>query len=184
MAVMLPALLRRVASLGHRVFEGEGNPNLIVQRSPEVDAGLEDDLLSLVLFDRGRWVERAWPCSADPGRHFLAHPVHPDGALVLAEGQNRGSHARGLHKGRAALVQVGPIAFRRDYNRNAILDPGGAVLVEAGHGANVHDDAGLGAEASAGCVVAPKAAILELLELLAATEARWGKAITLTVIRA
>ena len=77
---MLPALLRYVQTFGHRVFAAmDFDVNLVLQRSRERKAGRMDDLLSLVYLDGGRWVERAFPCSGDPGRKALAE--HKDMTL-------------------------------------------------------------------------------------------------------
>lgn len=186
---MIPPILRRVEALGFVVFDGlksgVGDPNLIVERAPALRAGSLDDLAHLVQRTPTGWRDLAWPCSVDPGRRALASPSrHPGGVLVLATAQNLASHQRGLHRGRPALVQVGSVAFRRDDDGDDLVDPGGPVFVEVGRGANVHDDAGVGAEASEGCVVAAKAAISELLAELARAEPWWGLRVSLTVVPA
>jgi hypothetical protein len=177
----LPALLRQVAALGHAVFTAELSLNLVGQRSPSRRAGELDDLLSAVWFEAGRWNELAWPCSVDPGRHFLASPVNAKGTAIIAPGQYRGAYALGLHRGRPALVQVGPVTVHRDGDRDDVLEPGGAG--ETGLFAiNIHDDAGAGAEASAGCTVLPRAHEAELLALVERAVPHQGPTLTYTVL--
>lgn len=177
---MLPSLLREVRRAGHVVFT-DGSANLIVQRSSERRAGEMDDLISVVRLDRyGAWVEHAYPCSADPGRAFLRRPENPKGTAILAPGQYRRAYELGKHKGRDALVQVGPVTVRRDGDRDEILEPG---ATDVGlFGINVHDDAGAGAEASAGCVVLSRQDTAALLVSLSLDVERWGARFTLTVL--
>ncbi|NOT72482.1 MAG: hypothetical protein HOP09_14770 [Hyphomicrobium sp.] len=179
---ILPALLREVARKGHSVFtSGDWNLNLVVQRSNERQAGAEDDLLSVVYKDGGRWIDRSFPCSADPGRKALAERKNPLGVAIIAEGQYRGSHQIGLHRGRRALVQVGPVTVARDGDRDSLLEPG--VKYTGLFGINIHDDAGVGAEASEGCVVLEKKDMDAVLSLCdQAVGAGFKNLFTLTVI--
>lgn len=162
------------------MFAAELSLNLIGQRSSERRAGALDDLLSVVWLERGRWCELAWPCSLDPGRFYLARPINPRGTAILAPGQYRDAYALGTHRGRPALVQVGPVTVRRDGDRDELLEPG---VAESGlFGINVHDDAGAGAEASAGCTVLPRAFLDELLELVRRAVPVQGPRLTYTVV--
>lgn len=177
---MLPALLREVYRLNHAVFR-DGSANLIVQRSPSRQAGEMDDLISVVrLNSLGAWCEVAWACSADPGRYYLRNPENPRGAAILAPGQYRAAYELGKHKGRDALRQVAPVTVRRDGDRDELLEPGAP---DTGlFGVHVHDDAGLGAEASAGCVVMAPKDLAQMLSIMRADVSRWGPRFTLTVL--
>ncbi len=176
---MLPSLLREVRRAGHVVFT-DGSANLIVQRSSQRRAGEMDDLISVVRYQLGLWIELAWPCSADPGRSALRKAEHPRGTAILAPGQYRGAYELGEHKGRAALRQVLPVTVRRDGDRDELLEPG---ATDVGlFGVHVHDDAGVGAEASAGCVVLERTDMGELLDELSRDIPKWGRRWTLTVL--
>lgn len=181
---LLPSLLRAVEARGHVVFRGEIDVNVIGQRGPSRRAGELDDLISVVWFEGGSWREVAWPCSTDPGRHFLARPMNPRGTAILAPGQYRGAYTIGLHKQdprRPALVQTGPVSVFRDQNRDEILDIEGPVYPGL-HGINIHDDAGVGAEASAGCTVLKRAHLDELLAIVRRSTARYGPRVSYTLI--
>lgn len=179
--MILPALLRDVLALGHVVFtEGELNLNLIGQRSSSRRAGELDDLLSVVYRERGRWLETAWPCSLDPGRRGLARPPNPRGTAILAPGQYRGAYELGLHKGRRCLRQVKPVTVRRDGDLDELLEPGDP---DTGmFGIHVHDDAGVGAEASEGCTVLARDHMAELVALVDRAASTWGSRVTYTVV--
>lgn len=181
MSSPLPALLRQVASLGHKVFTGDSyDMNLVAQRGPERRAGQMDDLLSVCYRERGVWLEDAFPCSVDPGVYFLKNLMNPNGAAIIAPGQYRGAYELGKHKGREALVQVAPVTVRRDGDRDEILEPGQS---ETGpFGLNIHDDAGAGANASAGCIVLSVEHERTLLSILRLQVPKWGPRFSLTVI--
>lgn len=177
----MPALLREVARLGHAVFDGgDLDLNLVGQRSASRRAGELDDLLSVVCRRNGAWVEHAWPCSLDPGRRYLRDPINPRGAAIIAPGQYRRAYELGLHRGRPALVQVGPVTVRRDGDLDETLEPG---VAETGlFGVNIHDDAGVGAEASAGCTVLGRDHLAELLSIVRLAVPLWGPLLTFTVV--
>lgn len=181
---MYPALLRRVIAAGHRVFTGGAyDLNMIAQRSDVVQSGSLDDLLSIAYKDhKGVWHTVDIPATCDPGRTFLRKPINPLGTAIIAPGQYPASHRLGSHKGRPALVQNGPVTVRRDNDRDEIIEPGN-VLYTGSFGINIHDDAGAGADASAGCIVVSREHIQLILDLVAeqARNGR-GKTVTLTVL--
>lgn len=186
---LLPSLLRSVCAAGHVVF-ADGSANLIGQRSSARRAGELDDLVSVVRLVGGVWHETAWACSLDPGRAELRRLTNPHGVAILAPGQYRAAYEIGLHRNRPALRQVGRVRVLRDADRDEWLEPGAAdggvsgyVAEETGlFGIHVHSDAGLGAEASAGCTVLPRASMDQLLAELRQDVARWGPRFTYTVI--
>lgn len=154
--------------------------NLIAQRGVSRVAGAMDDLLSVVYKANGCWTESAFPCSVDPGTYFLKHLENPKGCAMLAPGQYRSAYQLGWHKGRRALVQVGPVTVRRDGDLDNILEPG---VADTGlFGINIHDDVGKGAEASAGCIVLPVVHENLLLDILGRQVAAYGSKFTLTVL--
>jgi hypothetical protein len=106
--------------------------------------------------------------SVDPGDRYTRDPLHPAGCANLSPGQYR--YKLGLHKGRPALVQAGPVRVWRDSNENYSRERG--EREESGYfGLNIHDG-GSGEHVggwSAGCQVvhggADGAAWQELLRL-------------------
>lgn len=188
MTAPLPRVLRRAQELipGFVVFTKPYDLNWVVERSPNRRAGELDDLCTWSWTDEsGAWHEYAYRCSVDPGRAGLRKggPAGSTGTLILESNrQNRASHRPGLHKGRRALVQVGKLAARRDGDRDDLLEPAGPELSGL-FGANHHDDAGVGAEASEGCVVAAKVHVVHALELVEVQEAHGhGDEVSLTII--
>lgn len=150
--MMLP-LLRRVQRLGFPVFEGTYDLNCVIERASERRAGRLDDLFHLAYRTiDASWHDLAFPCTVDPGLAYLHRPINARGTAILQPGHYPGMWQRGLHHGRAALRQVGPCDVARDGDRDDLLEPG---AVNRGiFGIDFHDDLELGADASAGCVVA------------------------------
>jgi hypothetical protein len=180
-AAPLPSILRAVAAHGWKTFTAPLDLNFIVQRSAERRAGQLDDVAHLIYVLDETWYDVSFACTVDPGRTFLVSPINPKGAAILVVGQYRGMWTPGLHKGRRALVQVGPSTDARDADRDEVLEPGAQ---ETGlFGINFHDDAGAGANASAGCVVALRKHVDLVLDLVSKQQrAGHGDTVTLTVI--
>lgn len=182
MSVLLPATLREVQRKAFKVFTSELSINLILQRGPSRRAGEKDDLLSAVWWERSRWQQVDWPCSADPGTYYLKELQNPKGCAIIAEGQYLGAYEYGLHKGRPALLQKGPIKVHRDWDKDTELDlnPG---LDEGMFGVNVHDDTGVaGAQASAGCPIMELKHQSEMLGVVRRSTTLYGPRVTLTVV--
>ncbi len=62
------------------------------------------------------------PCTTDPGYHYLQKPMVSRGTAILKEGQHRGSHRLGTHKGYQALTQRIPLPVYRDNTKDKELD--------------------------------------------------------------
>jgi hypothetical protein len=134
----LPDPLDLARADGHIVFRGALNLNLIATRYAH-PAGTWGDRLHAAWETRPDvWHVTSWPCSTIPGPKYLRTPMNPKGCAIIAPGQWRGSHAPGLHNGRRALVQVGPVGVYRDNDRDGIPEPSAEVDIGM-HGVNVHD---------------------------------------------
>lgn len=135
-------------------------------------------------------VTRAWPCTADPGRYYRAHPLNPLGTARIRPGRYHLSHTLGVHKGRPALRQVGTLQV--DRCRGGAWSPHAA---PASCALNIHAGPDLDAEEteearvgrwSAGCVVLPlaesMAAVLRLVR--SQVTAGYGPAVSLCLVHA
>ena len=97
--MIIPEPLQTVRRLGHKVFVGEYNVNIVAIRndiSPRVDAF--DDFITITFKSQGKWVSYWYPGTTDPGLFYLQHPMKVSGTAILKEGQYRGSHKLGLQR--------------------------------------------------------------------------------------
>jgi hypothetical protein len=113
----------------------------------------------------------------------------PQGTLILAQGQYKNAYAIGLHKGQyTALVQVGPVSYYRDYNRDNTLDFNNGKRYTGDAGVNIHRASINGTtkyidEYSAGCQVFENAEDFDLFMKLCARHAQlYGNRFTYTLI--
>lgn len=90
--------------------------------------------------------------TVDPGSTYTKKPLNPGGAAHLINGAYR--YKLGLHKGRSALVQAGPVRIWRDADRDHERDANEKAEEVGYFGINIHAGSGqiVGA-ASAGCQV-------------------------------
>lgn len=161
-------LIDQMGELGHRVFTGAWNPNLIGIRNRNREADEWDDLLCLLYQDdRGIWQLHPYQGTTDPGLAWLrGDEGHPAGTAIVIPGQYRGCWQFGptcLHRGKyPAFLQVREMDFVRDANRDQILDI--EALVAAGkterglrgfngHRASAHSAVSSVGWYSAGCQV-------------------------------
>jgi hypothetical protein len=101
-------------------------------------AGKFDDVIGILWWSSGVWICKAWKATTDPGIPYLVSPMNPQGCAAIAEGFYPGVWARGLHKGKPALVQVGAFDVHRDNDRDATLEFPNVVRV-TGAGLNLHE---------------------------------------------
>jgi|TARA_R110002110_G_scaffold318741_1_gene531574 hypothetical protein len=139
---MLPPLLERVASLGHKTFaNGDWDMNIIAIRSKGRKAGKFDDRIFLVFKVQDQWRQHMWACTTDPGTYYLktaSKEWHDKGTAIAAAGQYPASHSIGSHKGYTALVQTGKMKCFRDKNMDEILDMDPDTLEEGRFSLNIH----------------------------------------------
>ena len=107
--------------------------------------------------------------STDPGGYYLQNPMTSFGTIVLEPGYHRGMWRLGTHTGYPALQQVGTITYRRDNDRDLVIESDGLLITSSGNGVNGHHgyDAATVGRNSAGCqVMRMKKALARVLELL------------------
>ena len=113
----LPSLLQAVRDLDYTVFEyGTYDLNIIGVRKEVRDDVFCDDLYVAYLYD-SMWRIEFFECTTVPTVRYLLSPVNSKGAAVLVPGQYSQCYRVGKHRGRDALVQVGPVYVARDDDR-------------------------------------------------------------------
>ena len=96
-----------------------------------------DDWLTLSYKIAGQWKFHVWPATTDPGKKGVLEYGNPGGVARLVEGQYRGSHTIGLHKGKyKALRQKGVVKVFRDANKDMKYDE--TRISEGVFGINIH----------------------------------------------
>lgn len=163
--MMEPEPIRLARARGLPVFDTRaGDPTLVVLRNPMAPLDTFDGLLTLSWLDRvgGAWETVSAPAATRPGTHYLRNPMDPSrGTACIRPGHHRLCWGRGLHKGRQAFVQVGPIVVSRDADRDLILDPPYREHLDAA-GVNGHDCAD--PKYLAGCIGVPVYALARVLD--------------------
>ena len=138
-------ILARVESLGFAVFtDGDWNLNIIgIRKRLESYVDRFDDALHCIYKEKGRWVDRWWPITTDPGLHYLMSAdkqLNPAGTAVLIPDQYRGVYKIDKHgKSRydALCQRNGTVSVWRDDNHDEVVDYEGSE--SSGYfGINIH----------------------------------------------
>lgn len=116
-------LLRHLHEKGHAIFTRPWSANLVVLRGDGGPGDFDGSIHLVYATDTGATIEHSWPAATRPGMPALRRPRNPEGVAVIAPGQYRLAYARGLHRGRPAMVQVGNVEVYRDDDRDKTLDP-------------------------------------------------------------
>lgn len=116
-------------SKGYKFFsQGYFNLNLFGIRSNNSVSDKFDDVFYVVYKDPqslniGKWLIHCFPCTTDPGKHWLLNPMNVKGCAIVVPGQYRALWSLGKHNGKyEALVQTGLINIIRDNNTDTILN--------------------------------------------------------------
>lgn len=167
---------------------GAYNLNIIGVRSANRVANSFDDKLHLVYkAEDGKWIERVWQITTDPGTYWLSNPENLDGTAILVPGQYRGVYGIGLHRGQyeALTQQFGEVAVYRDNDGDNILDPTKGPF-KGYFGINIHKAGTSSTQVdkwSAGCqVFAKNADFAEFLAICKIAAAKWGPKFTYTLL--
>jgi len=133
--------------------------NVIGIRNPSQRPGKFDDTFCIAYIDANGH-ERVFTCpfTADPGLHYLQHPINAKGCAILKPGQYRGAYQIGLHRGYTALRQIKPVTVFRDADKDSNLDWDNVRTDTGMHAINIHRTLADGIAAtvqrfSAGCQV-------------------------------
>lgn len=149
-----------------------------VRKDSTVPNKFDDNIYVFWKDEQGNWDGKVFAATTDPGTYWLKSPMKELGTAIMKQGQYIDAYALGLHKGKPALVQVGPITVFRDYDRDAVLDFNNGREETGLFAVNIHragaDSKEVG-QWSAGCQVIPnEKAFLEFLALAERHKARYG----------
>ena len=156
---MTPPILWRLKELGYVVHE-DGQPNVVVCRSNNSQAGAFDDVIHVARLVEDEWLDIVWQCTADPGRPWLLAPMNSKGTARVKPGQwsfkiGRRSPSKGGYR---CLVPAAPITVTRDLDLDDQLDDGaedhGFFGIQV-HRANREGTSTVVGKWSAGCIVVP-----------------------------
>jgi hypothetical protein len=137
---LTPRLVEAYRRKGYQLLEGIGRLNLVGIRSDAWSTNTFDDLVGyLTQDDHGAWISRLFAATTDPGQHYLKTPTRVEGTAILVHGQYLNSHSIGRHKGQyEALVQVRPMRFWRDRDKDEEFDFDPDTVEESIIGCNIH----------------------------------------------
>lgn len=139
--ITIESLRKAYADHGFVLFEKDAvdlNLNIFGVRSKVYDTNTFNDIVGLAWKYGGAWTLKLYSATTDPGLYYFANPMTSKGTHIMKEGQYRGAYAAGKHQGKyGALIQVGPMDFYADNDRDLVFDK---TVVEKGVyiGANVH----------------------------------------------
>lgn len=190
---MIPKILKKLKEMKFRIFtEGSYNLNIIGVRTPNRIANAFDDFIYVIYMDEvGKWIEKKYRCTTQPGIYWLHNPSRVSGtAILVGNAQYRGVYKLGLHQGRyKALVQRGgPVKVYRDNNRDEILDQEPETINSGYFGINIHRATASGESTqvnkwSAGCqVIANSDDYKEFIELCEKSADIYGNSFTYTLL--
>ncbi len=137
----IASLQKAYADHGYTLFQNDArdyNLNMFGVRSKVYDTNTFNDIVGLAWKYQGNWQLHLYAATTDPGLYYFANPMSSKGTHIMKEGQYRKAYATGKHLGKyGALIQVGPIDFYADNDRDLVFDK---TVVEKGVyiGANVH----------------------------------------------
>jgi len=174
---------------GYVWFEGDWNINIVGVRNMSQGQRVTnafDDFITVSYQLDGEWIYKCWPATTDPGKRAVLESSNRSGVARLVEGQYRGSHSIGLHKGQyEALRQSKAVKVYRDADRDLEYDEGS--IQEGIFGINIHK---AGANSvivenwSEGCQVFQKAADFEeFMDICRQAKSVWGNSFTYTLIK-
>ncbi len=125
---------------GFKIFSRPFELNIVGLRSKStIPNRFDDEIHIFYKVSNLNWYYHIFKATTDPGTFWLRQPLQPQGTAILQEGQFLNAYGMGLHRGKyLALVQTGPVAIIRDYNRDAILDFNNGNKTTGYFGINVH----------------------------------------------
>ena len=135
-----------VKAKGYKWFEDNSNKgydvNIVGVRNSETKGRVTnafDDCLTISYKVDGEWQFHCFPCTTDPGTHWVENILNDRGVAILKPGQYRGSHKLRLHQGKyLALGQKKPMSIYRDANLDGKYDLIEESVREELIGINIH----------------------------------------------
>ena len=135
-----------VKAKGYKWFEDNSNKgydvNIVGVRNSETKGRVTnafDDCITISYKIDGEWQFHCFPCTTDPGTHWVENILNDRGVAILKPGQYRGSHKLRLHQGKyLALGQKKPMKLYRDANLDGKYDLIEESVREELVGINIH----------------------------------------------
>ena len=135
-----------VKEKGYKWFEDNSNKgydvNIVGVRNSETKGRVTnafDDCITISYKIDGEWQFHCFPCTTDPGTHWVENILNDRGVAILKPGQYRGSHKLRLHQGKyLALGQKKPMKIYRDANLDGKYDLIEESVREELIGINIH----------------------------------------------
>lgn len=126
---------------GYKWFDdGDYDVNIVGVRNSDtgkIVTNKFDDIITISFQIGDEWIYKEWPCTTDSGKAAVLNFTNKDGVARLVEGQYRGSHMIGLHRGQyKALRQKSPMSVYRDKNKDLVYDEN--VIQKGIFGINIH----------------------------------------------
>ncbi len=188
----LNSVIKVLSKKNHAIFDQDHKPfnlNIVGIRATDITPNSFNDVLCLFWKYKKNWSFLKFGCTTDPGNYWLLNPGNVKGTAILKEGQYRGSHELGKHKGKYdALVQRKPVIVLRDADRDKELDFDNGIEEEGLFGINIHR-ANQGKESSivekwsAGCTVINNPYEYQIfINICESAKNIWGNSFTYTLI--
>ena len=187
-----------IKSKGYKWFEDNSNKgydvNIVGVRNSETNGRVTnafDDCMTISYKVEGEWKFHCFPCTTDPGTHWVENILNDRGVAILKPGQYRGSHKLRLHQGKyLALGQKKPMSIYRDANLDGKYDLIEESVREELVGINIHRATSrAGGKStridkwSAGCqVIADNDDWHEFLDICQTAREIWGNSFTYTLL--
>ena len=135
-----------VKAKGYKWFEDNSNKgydvNIVGVRNSKTNGRVTnafDDCMTISYKVEGEWKFHCFPCTTDPGTHWVENILNDRGVAILKPGQYRGSHKLRLHQGKyLALGQKKPMSIYRDANLDGKYDLIEESVREELIGINIH----------------------------------------------
>ena len=182
---------KALASKNYKWFDGgDYDVNIVGVRNSDTGKFVTnafDDVITCSFQIGDEWIYKEWPMTADSGKAAVLKYTNSSGVARLVEGQYRGSHMIGLHRGKyTALRQKKPMKVYRDKNKDLIYDED--VIQQGIFGINIHrsnakTESTLVDNWSHGCQVFKRADDFEdFMAICEAAAKIWGNSFTYTLI--
>ena len=135
-----------VKAKGYKWFEDINNKgydvNIVGVRNSETKGRVTntfDDCITISYKVEGEWQFHCFPCTTDPGSHWVENILNKKGVAILKPNQYRGSHKLRLHAGKyLALGQKKDVTVYRDNNRDGNYDLNESKTDTGLFGINIH----------------------------------------------
>ena len=187
-----------VKEKGYKWFEDNGNKgydvNIVGVRNSKTKGRVTnafDDCITISYKIEGEWQFHCFPCTTDPGSHWVENILNEKGVAILKPNQYRGSHKLRLHQGKyLALGQKKEVTVYRDNNRDGNYDLDESSTDTGLFGINIHRATGRSGgkstrvdKWSAGCqVIADNDDWFEFLDICQSAREIHGNTFSYTLI--